>query len=245
MNRMRVKRCVFCGTDSSASKSIEHIIPESLGNNTIFLEKGVVCDKCNNYFASKIEEKLLSLDVFKQVRFYNFVESKNGRIPTSDALFCGERAKVDWVKTEEGFSMMIGLTPESIVKVMNNPPKCFFMRGYDMQDVQKEANNQYIFSRFLAKMAVEYYVYLYLNSCDQNEEVEFEFDSVLKKVINFVRVGRQDARPLKFTIEKVQKTKDDYYLSIGFDDEKDDLVFFFQIMNDRFLLNLTNNVYSI
>jgi hypothetical protein len=52
-------RCIFCKNDSSNSKSVEHIIPESLGNTTRTLPKGVVCDTCNNYFARKVEKPFL------------------------------------------------------------------------------------------------------------------------------------------------------------------------------------------
>lgn len=51
-------QCIFCHKDSSTSKSIEHIIPESLGNKEHFLPKGYVCDECNHYFAIKIENEL-------------------------------------------------------------------------------------------------------------------------------------------------------------------------------------------
>lgn len=51
--------CIFCKEESSNSRSIEHIIPESLGNKDHVLPPGIVCDKCNNYFARKIEKKIL------------------------------------------------------------------------------------------------------------------------------------------------------------------------------------------
>jgi len=35
-------QCIFCHKDSSTSKSVEHIIPESLGNKHHFLPKGYV-----------------------------------------------------------------------------------------------------------------------------------------------------------------------------------------------------------
>lgn len=38
--------CIFCNQDSTESKSIEHIIPESLGNDELILDKG---NKNNRY----------------------------------------------------------------------------------------------------------------------------------------------------------------------------------------------------
>ncbi len=46
----------FCKQCSDLSNSVEHIIPESLGNKNHVLPKGIVCDRCNNYFTLKIEK---------------------------------------------------------------------------------------------------------------------------------------------------------------------------------------------
>ena len=69
-------KCIFCKKDSSNSKSVEHIIPESLGNKSHILPKGIVCDSCNNYFAIKIEKKVLDKPYFKNVRYRNLITTK-------------------------------------------------------------------------------------------------------------------------------------------------------------------------
>lgn len=56
----KIHYCIFCNQDSTESKSIEHIIPESLGNDELILDKGIVCDKCNNYFSREIENPVLN-----------------------------------------------------------------------------------------------------------------------------------------------------------------------------------------
>ena len=61
-------QCIFCHKDSSTSKSVEHIIPESLGNKHHYLPKGYVCDECNHYFAIKIEKELLTQPYFISMR---------------------------------------------------------------------------------------------------------------------------------------------------------------------------------
>src|SRR5689334_5994204 len=78
--------CIFCKQDSSSSKSIEHIIPESLGNKSHTLPKGTVCDSCNNYFATKIEKELLSSGYYKSLRYRNGIPSKKGVIPLETAI---------------------------------------------------------------------------------------------------------------------------------------------------------------
>lgn len=238
---MRIKNCIFCGRNSEDSRSIEHIIPESLGNKELILERGIVCDKCNNYFARKIEEPVLSLDCFKQLRFYNFIENKRGHIPLSDALFCGEVAEAQWVKTDGQYSLFIGLSPETIEKMINNPPKMFFTRGYDLSDHE---NHRYEISRFLSKVAIEYFVYQTLTTQElEDEELNIIFDEQLKKLINYVRVGRENKLPINYEVT-TNKLDDgflnsDYKLSIGFTVEKDDLIFNFEIMNTIFKLNLS------
>lgn len=54
-------RCVFCKNDSPFSP-VDHIVPKSLGNDIIVLDKGWVYDKCNNIM-STIE----SLVIYKSI----------------------------------------------------------------------------------------------------------------------------------------------------------------------------------
>ena len=71
-----MKRCIFCGNDSSNSKSVEHIVPESFGNKCIILKKGIVCDKCNNYFARKVEQPFLESEPIRILRQELQLENK-------------------------------------------------------------------------------------------------------------------------------------------------------------------------
>lgn len=74
-------RCIFCKADSSATGSIEHIIPESLGNTAHTLSIGLVCDDCNRYFGTKIEQPLLSSTIFRDLRRNMSIPNKKGRLP--------------------------------------------------------------------------------------------------------------------------------------------------------------------
>ncbi|MDU8929440.1 HNH endonuclease [Alisedimentitalea sp. MJ-SS2] len=75
--------CLFCKENSSLSKSVEHIVPEALGNKSERhnLPKGVVCDKCNNYFASSVEGPLLSHESFRNLRARYQTPNKKGKMP--------------------------------------------------------------------------------------------------------------------------------------------------------------------
>ncbi len=96
-------KCIFCKNISDNCVSIEHIIPESLGNKEHVLPKGVVCDTCNNYFAVKIEKPLFELPYFRSVRFRNDIENKKGR-PTLDKGIIGGIVSVG--KDEQGLHII-------------------------------------------------------------------------------------------------------------------------------------------
>jgi len=78
--------CIFCKSESSDSRSVEHIIPESLGNTKQILPPGVVCDKCNNYFAVNVEKPFFELEAIKLLRFHESVPNKRNKIPSTKAL---------------------------------------------------------------------------------------------------------------------------------------------------------------
>ncbi|MDR1748773.1 MAG: HNH endonuclease [Spirochaetaceae bacterium] len=53
---------IFCKNEGSF-KTIEHIIPESLGNDDQ-IRKNLVCDVCQNYFCKEIENFVLTKTPF-------------------------------------------------------------------------------------------------------------------------------------------------------------------------------------
>ncbi|RNJ49702.1 HNH endonuclease [Methylocystis hirsuta] len=74
-------RCIFCLESDRPARSVEHIIPESLGNTEHVLPRGVVCDLCNNYLARKVEKPLLDSIHFMNLRGRNVVPNKRGMVP--------------------------------------------------------------------------------------------------------------------------------------------------------------------
>ncbi|WP_020647591.1 HNH endonuclease [Methyloversatilis discipulorum] len=74
-------RCIFCKTESTSSRAVEHIIPESMGNTNHVLPVGAVCDWCNQYFARKVERQVLESPTFRLIRASMEVQSKRGRVP--------------------------------------------------------------------------------------------------------------------------------------------------------------------
>jgi len=145
--------CLFCKENSSNSKSVEHIIPESLGNKEHILPKGVVCDKCNQYFAIKIEKPLLEKPYFTNARSRNIVESKKNNIPLGDAFVLGP--SIDKVKFgfENGKNFVVFENEEVLSNVISKGKGSFIIQMND--EPEKE---DLIVSRFLAKCALEFLV---------------------------------------------------------------------------------------
>jgi hypothetical protein len=79
--------CIFCRGDSSRSRSQEHVVPQSLGNSLHKLPPGIVCDKCNQYFAIKVEKPVLDSEYFRHSRFRNAIPNKRGRIPPLEVVY--------------------------------------------------------------------------------------------------------------------------------------------------------------
>lgn len=94
MKYIKISKCIFCGNDSSNSKSVEHIVPESLGNDKWILERGIVCDKCNNYFSREIENIVLNLPGFKQLRFYSLIDNKKRQHSIRRSFDCWWYSKI-------------------------------------------------------------------------------------------------------------------------------------------------------
>ena len=69
--------CIFCDEPIEKS-SIEHIVPESLGNIWYTLPSGFVCNSCNTNF-SKFEDKAISKTQLGFVRIKNGIRTKKDK----------------------------------------------------------------------------------------------------------------------------------------------------------------------
>lgn len=171
-------KCIFCKNLSDNCVSIEHIIPESLGNKEHVLPKGVVCDTCNNYFAVKIEKPLLELPYFRSARFRNDIENKKGR-PTLDKGIMGGIVSVG--KDEHGLHI-ISENPTVAKGIIDGSIKHMILP----YNSEPEINNINI-SKFLCKAALESLIY-------RVEPVQEWLDEItehpqLDTIRNYVRYG--------------------------------------------------------
>jgi hypothetical protein len=75
--------CLFCRGSDGGFTSCEHILPESLGNDSWTLPAGVVCDRCNNTRLSKLDQALVNYPGLALMRAVRGVRSKSGKLATA------------------------------------------------------------------------------------------------------------------------------------------------------------------
>jgi len=140
-------RCIFCRTDSSTSKSREHIIPESLGNTSLVLPPGVVCDKCNNYFSREVEKPFLESDAVRALRFHQGLESKKGRVPSVTGLITPDVPVIVTRIPKYDFTS-IKVPTEAFERLMQSKNVQLIFSAGPEPDIR-------VVSRFMAKVALE------------------------------------------------------------------------------------------
>jgi hypothetical protein len=144
-------RCIFCKTDSAGSRSVEHIIPEALGNVEHVLPRGVVCDACNNYFARKVEGPLLETKWFRYARSRQIITNKRGFVPPMDGVVPGARTGAHvWL---DGPRLTLGGRNEKEHRqleaaIVSGRARSVYIPIVDAIDTR-------LMSRFLAKVAME------------------------------------------------------------------------------------------
>jgi hypothetical protein len=145
--------CIFCKADSTGSRSVEHVIPESLGNTEHTLRPGVVCDKCNNYFAHSVEGPLLSDSYFREKRFQSIIMSKKGRPPRVLGVHLPGPTAVELVPSMDGSGLRVGIANATDEKrwirslLSSTEGRLIFPKP--------ASPDEQLMSRFLAKVALE------------------------------------------------------------------------------------------
>ena len=147
-------RCVICKQPSDASISVEHIIPESLGNEKHLLPKGIVCDSCNNYISREIEGRLLESPYFRDIRFRKGILSKKRRYPAVWGLHPKSRTLVEFVRDPEDDSLSMGPASEKdnekwIKSVTSSETFSIYVPA------EYPDPDRHLMSRFIAKVGIE------------------------------------------------------------------------------------------
>jgi transcription elongation factor Elf1 len=205
--------CIFCKQNSSSSISIEHIVPESLGNKQHILEKGIVCDKCNQYFALKIEKKVLETDFFTNIRFRNRIESKKRKIPKGKAIMpinnyeadiiIDKKNEVNVILDPENFELIIGGKIKHLIVPVNN-------------DIPKNSKDV---SRLLAKIGLEMLALRVIK--DSEDHNDFANEIQLDPIRNYVRYNHKNENWVYHT-RKLYEEDEKFYFKNG---ESADMIF--------------------
>ncbi len=142
-------QCIFCKEFSENTISIEHIIPESLGNTTRVLPKGMVCDKCNNYLSRKIEQPFFEQEEIKLLRFYEGIPNKRGKVPPVEIIMNEQRINLERKISGRPFPSNNELLHfhDDNAKIEN-----FYIKAYTDSNLLIPSR---VVSRFIAKIAFE------------------------------------------------------------------------------------------
>ena len=147
-------RCLFCKQSSSDTKSVEHIVPESLGNTTFILPLGYVCDKCNNYFAREVEKPFLELLELRLLRFQEAIPNKKNKMPVIDGLLNGNcPIKLKRKLSHDEVVNEGEVSTETMDKILKSSEETTIIVPAFTNEMLPPNNS--IISRFLAKMALE------------------------------------------------------------------------------------------
>ena len=116
--------------------------------------KGIVCDKCNNYFAREVERPFLEDDTIKLLRFDERLESKKGIVPSVPAIINRKYdASLSMKRKDKNELTSYVDVPEKASKsIMNsNRGTIIFPAFSDSLPLPKDS----VLSRFLGKIALE------------------------------------------------------------------------------------------
>ena len=179
-------KCIFCLTESDDFNTVEHIVPESLGNTDDII-KNAVCDKCQNYLGKEIENFVLSKTPFAFWRTLYGIRTKKGKDPCFDMTL--DKKESGSISNYHPFSdsgvimhpghllnefiVATDINNDTILKQINSGQRNKFYQ------VMTPKILVYI-GRFLGKIALEYW-YKYFN-----EDV---FNSRFNELRQYVRYG--------------------------------------------------------
>jgi hypothetical protein len=188
-------RCIFCKRDSTGSRSEEHIIPQSLGNEEHVLPPEVVCDACNNYFASSIEQMVLESGEFKSARFNMVIPNKRNRVPSLDGMLLPLQPGMAMREAVRFHRADVSRNPEdgSYNLFPNDEAAAAVADGRITQVIIPTSGpkpDRRVFSRFLGKVAVEAMAARLLQNAPEMLEA-FVQDDQIDHLRNYARYGKQ------------------------------------------------------
>ncbi len=178
-------RCILCKSLSDSSKSVEHIVPASLGNEDHVLPPGWVCDACNNYLSREVEAPFLNSEYGKRARFEMRIPSRRGRIPVVGAFHPQSRSEVNLLHDDDGLSVFAARYEDEarFINVLRTQT-----HGSLYVPVSGAPSPSYETARFISKIGLEVLAYRCLGVDGWNEELANK--SELDELRDYVRRGK-------------------------------------------------------
>lgn len=201
-------RCIFCKKESSKSKSVEHIVPESLGNKEHVMPRGSVCDDCNNYFSLKIEKPSLETNFFSQLRFRNLIESKKGRIPRGKGLIPRTGAEPEIYLPKHSNNIEVNIDSESFQLIKDGIIKQMWV-PMSSEFPEKEQ----CISRLIAKISFEM-LFLRLAGNDLDTRDFLIDEENLNPLRNYVRYNPNNENWI-YSVRKIYEENEKFFLYNG------------------------------
>lgn len=157
--------CLFCSnTDGKQFSKEEHVVPESLGNKYYILPKGIVCDKCNQYF-SGLDKYFCHHHLGSGHKLLKGYKTKKGK-PPSMPLEAGEVRQDETGRIHFHQSLIEGKEHEQFTITFFEKDVVIRAR-WPLPDTDSKR-----ISRFLAKVGIET---LYFKMSDLAFQSDFDF----------------------------------------------------------------------
>ena len=167
-----------------------------------------VCDKCNNYFALKIEKPALDTDFFKQLRFRNGIKTKKGKIPRGKGMIPLTKEFPEIYFPKHSNNIEVVLNKESFELIRQGKIKQMYV---PMSSPFPEDNQNV--SRLLAKIAYEFLI-VRLSEKDIGTR-EFVIDEEgLQLIRNYVRYNSKNENWV-YSVRKIYEEDENFYLENG------------------------------
>ena len=177
--------CIFCKKNSDSSVSVEHIIPESLGNTDYTLPRGWVCDACNNYLSRKVEAPFMNSEYGKRIRFEMKIPSRRGRIPVVQGFHPQSRCKVDLFVDSDGLNFSASQNEDETRFIQTLRSQ---RHGSLYIPFSDDPNLNYETARFIGKIGLEVLAYRCPEIDGWNEEIVNKKE--LDELRDYVRRGK-------------------------------------------------------
>ena len=159
-------------------------MPESIGSRRRVLKPGIVCDKCNNYFARKVEEPVLNHSSMRNLRAWHQVPNKRGKCPSLVGTIAGTEIAVNVRRDRDGklqFNTERASDAGRLITELESGLANSLLFKIDMNPPAREM------SRFLCKMALEAVAELF--SADPQGIEKIVNEPFYDNVRNYARYG--------------------------------------------------------